>query len=92
MTIIANTVGYIRESNKEVLADYIAEEVLSLENEIAVANRQIANRQTRIDALMAIDFTDKEKLRDLVLGRANPIATINGKQYDINLLINSLPA
>lgn len=91
MTIIANTVGYIREGNKEVLADYIAEEVLSLENDIATANRQIANRQARIDALMALDFTDKEKLRDLVLGRANPIATINGKQYDISALINSLP-
>lgn len=91
MTIIANTVNYIREGNKEVLADYIAEEILCLENDIAVANRQIANRQARIDALMALDFTDKDKMRELLTGRATPIALINGKQYDISLLINSLP-
>lgn len=91
MTLIANTVTYLREGNKEVLADYIAEEVLSLENDIAGANRQIANRQTRIDALMALDFTDKAKVRDLLAGRASPVAIINGKQYDISLLINSLP-
>jgi hypothetical protein len=91
MTIIANTVNYIREGNKEVLADYIAEEILCLENDIAVANRQIANRQTRIDALMALDFTDKDKMRELLTGRATPIALINGKQYDISLLISSVP-
>ena len=91
MTIIANTVNYIREGNKEILADYIAEEILSLENDVDTANRKIINLQTRIDALMALDFTDKDKMRELLTGRVVSIALINGKQYDISLLISSLP-
>jgi hypothetical protein len=89
MSIITQTVNYIRESNKETLAEYIAEEVISLENNIETAKIQIANQQKRIDALTAIDFTDKEAIRSLL--RGSPLVLINGKQYNIIELVNSLP-